>query len=234
MHTTELYGGLTLGAFVDGRLVGFSYALPGFDGTPFLLSCGLAVASGFESRGIGLALKLAQARAARRAGYREVRWTTNALASRPLRLYLSKLGGRLVRYRPDMYAGVFPTVFPDEVEVRWEVAHPVSRSTRPGGETPHPLIISREDAPGRRRLVGVEEDEARAPALYRYSVEIPWDRAAIARDTPGLARPWVMGVRTAMQALLSRGYSGTGVLRDLATHRSFVVFSRGEPDGPEG
>jgi predicted GNAT superfamily acetyltransferase len=233
MHTTELYGGVTLGAFVNGRLVGFSYALPGFDGTPFLLSCGLAVASGFESRGIGLALKLAQARAARHAGYREVRWTTNAIASRPLRLYLSKLGGRLVRYRPDMYAGVFPTLFPDEVEVRWEVAHPVSPPTRPGGETPHPLIISREDATGCRLLVGVE-DEARAPVLAQYSVEIPWDRAALARDAPGLARPWVMGVRAAMQALLSEGYSGTGVLRDLATQRSFVVFSRGEPDGPEG
>lgn len=121
MHTTGSFGGLTLGAFAGGRLVGYSYALPGFDGEPFLLSCGLVVAPGFESRGIGAALKLEQARHARRAGYRVVRWTTNALASRPLRLYLSRLGARLVRYREGMYAEVQDTALPDEVEIEWDL-----------------------------------------------------------------------------------------------------------------
>jgi GNAT superfamily N-acetyltransferase len=118
MRTTDRFGGLTLGAFAHGALVGYSYALPGFDGGPFLLSCGLVVAPGFESRGIGMSLKLAQARHARRAGYDLVRWTTNALASRPLRLYLSKLGARLVRYHADMYPAAF---FPDEVEIEWDL-----------------------------------------------------------------------------------------------------------------
>lgn len=121
METTDRFGGLSLGAFADGALVGYSYALPGFDGRPFLLSCGLVVAPGFESRGIGMSLKLAQARHARRAGYELVRWTTNALASRPLRLYLSKLGARLVRYHPDMYRAAF---FPDEVEIEWDLREP--------------------------------------------------------------------------------------------------------------
>jgi predicted GNAT superfamily acetyltransferase len=118
MQTTDRFGGLTLGAFADGALVGYSYGLAGFDGRPFLLSCGLVVAPGFESRGIGMALKLAQARHARRAGYDVVRWTTNALASRPLRLYLSKLGARLVRYHAGMYREAF---FPDEVEIEWDL-----------------------------------------------------------------------------------------------------------------
>jgi predicted GNAT superfamily acetyltransferase len=128
METTDRFGGVTLGAFADGALVGYSYALPGFDGRPFLLSCGLVVAPGFESRGIGMSLKLAQARHARRAGYELVRWTTNALASRPLRLYLSKLGARLVRYHADMYREAF---FPDEVEIEWDLrGHCQARPTR--------------------------------------------------------------------------------------------------------
>jgi predicted GNAT superfamily acetyltransferase len=228
MHTTELYGGLTLGAFVDGRLVGYSYAVPGFDERPFLLSCGLAVAAGFESRGVGLALKLAQARHARRAGYEVARWTTNALASRPLRLYLSKLGGRLVRYRPDMYAGVVSTPFPDEVEVEWELADAGPPRQRHGGEPPPAVTTSREEPSGLRRLAGLDEAALEMPVLPSYSVEIPWDRAALARDAPGLARPWIAGVRTAMQALLSVGYAGTALLPDASNRRSFVVFTRGD------
>jgi predicted GNAT superfamily acetyltransferase len=226
MHTTDLYGGLTLGAFVDGRLVGFSYALPGFDRRPFLLSCGLAVADGFESRGIGLALKLAQARHARRAGYELARWTTNALASGPLHLYLSKLGARLVRYRADMYAGLVSTAFPDEVEIEWELAGVPPPPSRHRGEPPPPVTTSQEVSNGVRQLVRLDEAELREPALPYYSVEIPWDRAALAREVPDLARPWVTGVRTAMQALLSAGYAGTVVLPDADARRSFVVFAR--------
>jgi predicted GNAT superfamily acetyltransferase len=122
MQTTGCYGGLTLGAFDGAELVGYSYALAGCeDGRHFLLSCGLAVARSHASLGIGEALKREQARHALRAGYRLIRWTTNPLASAPLHLYLSKLGARLVRYRRDMYAEVRESVFPDEVEIDWDL-----------------------------------------------------------------------------------------------------------------
>jgi predicted GNAT superfamily acetyltransferase len=125
MQTTDRYGGLTLGAFAGGELVGYSYALAGRDGRhSFLLSCGLAVAEGFTSRGVGEALKREQARRALAAGYEQIRWTTNPLASAPLHLYLSKLGARLVRYRRDMYAGIRASVYPDEVEIEWDLTQP--------------------------------------------------------------------------------------------------------------
>lgn len=122
MHTTGCYGGIALGAFEGPRLVGYSYAVPGFDeGGPFLLSCGLAVSQTHTSRGIGEALKLAQAKRARQAGYDVIRWTTNSLASKPLHLYLSRLGGRLVALHERMYAGFRESLFPDEVEIEWDL-----------------------------------------------------------------------------------------------------------------
>ena len=192
MHTTDCYGGITLGAFAGGRLVGYSYALPGFDGArPFLLSCGLAVANELGSRGVGEALKRAQARHARRAGYDVVRWTTNSLASQALNLYLSKLGARLVGLREDMYAGLREDVFCDEVEIEWDL----------------------------RR-------EAAGPRADSQTVEIPWDRAALARRAPRLAREWVVAARTAMGELLAAGYVGTTVIADRHTERSWVRFDR--------
>jgi predicted GNAT superfamily acetyltransferase len=231
MHTTACFGGLTLGAFVGERLVGYSYALPGFDGRPFLLSCGLAVAPGFESRGVGLALKLAQAQHARRAGYDLARWTTNALASRPLHVYLSKLGARLVRYRAGMYAELVEPVLPDEVEIEWDLRTAGSTPSVRRRTRPRPVTNTRAVARGRRRLVGVDEGLLADPVLPSYSVEIPWDRATLARDEPGLAQEWLAGVRTAAPALLAAGYVGTAVLPDPSTRRSFVVFDRAEEPG---
>jgi len=192
MHTTDCYGGITLGAFAGGRLVGYSYALPGFDGArPFLLSCGLAVANEFGSRGVGEALKRAQARHARRAGYDVVRWTTNSLASQALNLYLSKLGARLVGLREDMYAGLREDVFCDEVEIEWDL-----------------------------------RQQAGGPRADSQTVEIPWDRAALARRSPRLAREWVVAARTAMGELLAAGYVGTTVIADRHAERSWVRFDR--------
>jgi predicted GNAT superfamily acetyltransferase len=231
MHTTDRFGGLTLGAFADGRLVGYSYALPGYDGRPFLLSCGLVVAAEFESRGIGLSLKLAQARHARAAGYELARWTTNALASRPLRVYLSKLGARLVRYHAEMYAGVQATAFPDEVEIEWDLRRESPRRQAREAQVPPSLTATREVRPGLRRLVHVDADLGSPPGSS-YSVEIPWDRGTIERAAPELAQGWLAGVRSAMRALLERGYVGTGVLADGSQRRSFVKFERDPSAAP--
>jgi predicted GNAT superfamily acetyltransferase len=224
MHTTDCYGGLTLGAFAERRLVGYSYAVPGFDGArPFLLSCGLAVAKGYGARGIGEALKRAQAARARRAGYDIVRWTTNSLASLPLHLYLSKLGARLVRYREDMYGGLRASLFPDEVEIEWDLRRP-ARPTSEGA--PVPLIASKEAGVGLRRLGRLDTKELASLTKGSYSVEIPWDRWALGSRSPEFAVQWVAAARTAMQTLLAGGFTGTSVIADRSRERSFVRFDR--------
>src|SRR5215208_5793781 len=51
--TTTEAGGLALGAFAAGRLLGFSYAVPALDSAgPHLFSCGLAVESAARGHGI--------------------------------------------------------------------------------------------------------------------------------------------------------------------------------------
>lgn len=157
MHTTNCYGGLSIGAFAGSGLVGFSFAMPAFVDRPFLLSCGLTVGTEHRGRGVGEALKRAQAEEARRAGYARIRWTTGSLASRPLRLYLSKLGARLVRLREDMYSEVRPVELSDEVEIDWELDGPCT-------------------APQRRLGAGerVEIPWAHAPLVRRPEEAVHW------------------------------------------------------------
>lgn len=117
-------GGVALGAFGDGRLVGFSYAVPArVDGVAVLHSSGLAVEEAWRGRGVGRALKLAQREAALAAGWERIDWTADSLAASALRLYLSGLGARLVGLAVEPYAGVRAGAG-DDVEVRWELEPP--------------------------------------------------------------------------------------------------------------
>ena len=79
---------------------------------------------------------------------------------------------------------------------------------------------------GPRRFAGIDEDELEGMSAPRYSVELPWSRASLVREAPGLAAEWTAGVRTVMRALLATGYVGTAVLPDSSSRRSFVVFER--------
>src|SRR4051812_15600102 len=63
-------GGLVLGAFIKDKLVGFSYAFPGFSkGKVYLCSHMLGILQVYQGLGIGAALKQAQKEAAIKQGY---------------------------------------------------------------------------------------------------------------------------------------------------------------------
>jgi predicted GNAT superfamily acetyltransferase len=118
MQTTVECGGLALGAFRDGVLAGFSYAVPCGEHT--LFSCGLAVLPEWRGQGVGRRLKLAQREWALRQCRTHIRWTADPLAAAALTLYLPGLGARLTAYGTELYADVRPAaVPPDDVVIDW-------------------------------------------------------------------------------------------------------------------
>jgi predicted GNAT superfamily acetyltransferase len=118
LSTTEA-GGVALAALAGRELIGFSYAVPGLSPAgPFLLSCGLAVAPAWRSRGVGRRLKLVQRDRALAAGIPRIRWTADPLMAPALALYLSGLGARLVGYRAALFDGVRQTTN-DDVDIEW-------------------------------------------------------------------------------------------------------------------
>jgi predicted GNAT superfamily acetyltransferase len=97
-------GGLVLGAYDNGRLVGFLSAIPGIrNGTSYWHSHMLAVTSSQRDTGIGTQLKLAQKEEALRRGIRLIEWTFDPLVSRNAYLNIEKLGVIVRRYYPAFY-----------------------------------------------------------------------------------------------------------------------------------
>jgi predicted GNAT superfamily acetyltransferase len=121
MRTTDECGGVTLIAECAGAVAGVSYAFPAADQT--LFSCGLAVAAEHRGRGVGAALKEAQRREAIARGYAAIRWTTDPLNGRALRLYLSRLGALVVGYRAGLHDGLRadPGHPQDDLELVWHL-----------------------------------------------------------------------------------------------------------------
>jgi len=102
--TQNRVGGLVLGAFEDGRLVGFLNAMPGIrDGAPYWYSQMLAVTNEFRNHGLGSALKLAQRDDARQRGIRLIEWTFDPLESKNAYFNIVKLGVIVRRYYVNLY-----------------------------------------------------------------------------------------------------------------------------------
>ncbi len=120
MRTTDECGGLTLVAEADGAVVGVSYALPA---RGELFSCGLAVAPEHRGRRLGLELKLEQRRQALALGYTVIRWTTDPLNARALRVYLSHLGALVTAYHVGLHDGLRadPGHPQDDLELVWRL-----------------------------------------------------------------------------------------------------------------
>jgi predicted GNAT superfamily acetyltransferase len=97
-------GGLVLGAFEGGNMLGFLSAIPGIrNGKPYWHSHILAVSSAHRNSGIGTSLKFAQKEQALQHGIRLIEWTFDPMMSRNAYLNIEKLGVIVRRYYPSFY-----------------------------------------------------------------------------------------------------------------------------------
>ena len=97
-------GAILIGAFAEGRLVGFVFGFPGIlNGETIIHSDMLGISAAYRSHGLGYLLKRAQREAAVKLGVNRITWTFDPLQSRNAHLNFSKLGVIADRYYVDYY-----------------------------------------------------------------------------------------------------------------------------------
>lgn len=100
----EKIGGQVIGAFDDGKLVGFSLSLPAVrDGKPYLHSHMLAVLGNYRNRGLGRKLKLFQREDAIARGFDLIEWTFDPLEIKNAYFNIERLGAIARRYSGNQY-----------------------------------------------------------------------------------------------------------------------------------
>ena len=97
-------GALLLGAFIDGRMRGFAFSVPGDrHGHRLHWSHMTGVDEALRSSGLGTRLKLEQARRVAARGYSRIQWTYDPLQSLNAHLNLVKLGASADEYAEHVY-----------------------------------------------------------------------------------------------------------------------------------
>src|SRR5438876_12226643 len=101
---SRMAGGWTLGAFIEGKLVGFVHHMAAAHGEQiFGYSHMMAVAAQYQNRGVGAQLKWAQRARALAEGRDFIKWTFEPMRARNAHFNLNRLGATIREYAVNFY-----------------------------------------------------------------------------------------------------------------------------------
>lgn len=237
-------GGLLLGAFAGGQMVGFALGFLGREeGRLYHYSHMTGVVPAFQNHHVGHALKARQRAEALAEGLDEVRWTYDPLQSKNAFFNVRRLGGIPDRYYPRYYGPMGDALNEgletDRLRLIWPLTDPRVEA-RLRGEFPSAaddeawlasasaLIETAVGDQGLRRPATV-----RPPTHPRVYLEIPADLAAVRKRDPGSTRRWREATREAFLRAFENGYGVDDftVLSVKGARRAFYLLSRPEAKG---
>ena len=219
-------GGVLVGAYDGPNLVGFVYGYLGMSGTKlYLFSQRMGVLPKYQSRGIGMKLKLAQRDQMLRQGIDLIVWTYDPLLGKNASLNIEKLGGIVRHYARDIYGAVNNPLqvglSTDRFLVEWELMSNRVRE-RIRSSLPRPQA---EDWLANKRhrpvnYISWEGDELPRPIASDLEsedevllVQIPPDLDLIKKIDLNIARGWRESTRDIFETYFRQGYVVTGFAR---------------------
>jgi predicted GNAT superfamily acetyltransferase len=236
-------GGLIIGAFQDGQIIGFVFGFPGIefipDGPrPKHCSHMMGIHPKYRDSGVGFALKRAQWQMVRHQGLDHITWTYDPLLSRNAYLNIAKLGAVCNTYRRaeygDMRDGLNAGLPSDRFQVDWWVN--TRRVERRLGKHPRrPLKLDNFSKAKLQPLYTpysttshlLHPPEHFSPLEGKLALaEIPSDFIALKESDFALARDWRFFSREIFETAFAAGYLITDFVYDQA--RSFYVLAHGE------
>lgn len=242
LHAMEHNGAVLLGAFEDGKVIGFVFGVLGTEENPNRLdqvaaarlkmySVIAGVLPEYQQHDIGYRLKMAQRDFALRIGIRLITWTYDPLESLNARFNIGKLGAVCRRYLPNFHGdmtGINTGLPTDRFETEWWVAQDrvAARTERKW----RPLQLDALLAGGALLINEATINEAGLPvAPLNYVsrpgnmmlVEIPANFQSLKRADMPLAQRWRMHTREVFENLFGSGF----IVTDFVTHED----ERGNP-----
>ena len=229
-YTAVKNGGIMLGAFEGGDIVGFSYGFVGFkDGKTFLCSHMLGIRPAHRSRKIGEQLKWRQREIAIAKGYNLIRWTFDPLETRNAYLNLTKLNGICNTYIENCYGemkdGINKGLPSDRFEVDWHLDSPHVRERHM--QAPEDAVSLNAVGKNGSGLPVYIEGEAGDLGTPAYTLAVPRDFQQLKAEDPDLALEWRMKTREKLGSLFAAGYSAVH-LRPYEFHAEYVFVKTGD------
>jgi predicted GNAT superfamily acetyltransferase len=242
-------GGVLLGAYHDGRLVGYTLGWLGLIDPHAerpateqlkLVSHMTGVLPDYRDQGIGYRLKLAQREWALARNLELITWTYDPLESRNANLNLHRLGVVCRTYQRNVYGSMIDRVNAgvesDRFLVQWWITTPRVKNRLAAG--PPSLTLATADAQLINPAVFDPQgyphpaEETAAPSDSRVLVEIPARIQAIRRTSHELTAVWRAHTRNLFESLFAAGYQVTDLIYepDPSRPRSFYLLEQTDED----
>lgn len=240
-------GGLVLGAFIDEKMVGFIFGIPGLETTPDgprpkHCSHMMGIHPDHRDSGIGFALKQAQWQMVRHQGLDHITWTFDPLLSRNAYLNIAKLGAVCTTYRRaeygDMRDGLNAGLPSDRFQLDWwintrRVERRLGKRSRPTLKLTH---IARSGLHPFYSLQHLTNNLPHPPEHVPpfddrlLLVEIPGDFSALKTKDFSLARDWRFFTRELFETAFEKNYIITDFIFDKneGNPRGLYVMIHGE------
>jgi predicted GNAT superfamily acetyltransferase len=220
-------GGFILGAYYHGKLIGFQYSFPGFDGKKvYLVSHSLGIHPDFRKFGIGEMLKQAQKNTAGEMGYDVITWTYDPLETVNGNLNLHKLGAVVRTYIPNIYGEMSDQlnagIATDRFLVEWWIRH--SKSNRVTGNDLYSAIDLKECEHG-----WLVDKVDLTLSQNHISVSVPGHFQKVKRADLSLAIDWRIKTRDVFSHYLNHGWIVTDLVKDKEHHGQYLyLMEKGE------
>jgi predicted GNAT superfamily acetyltransferase len=239
MISVQHAGGLVLGAFAGGRLVGFAFGYLGRVRGRWALYSQLAgVDPAVQDGGIGGRLKAAQRAWAKEQGLALVAWSYDPLQAGNANFNLHRLGAFSRTYEVNYFGertdALNAGLDTDRLVVEWPVDEGTGhRAPETGNEGPAPVdLIRRGAAAGDPPCP--DPYAARTTHHAALHLDIPPNITAVKEQDTALARAWQLAVREAFQGAFAAGYVAVDFAReqDERGPRAYYILRRpveGEP-----
>jgi len=216
-------GGLLLGAFDAGHMVGFAYSLPGYKhGRTFQWSHMLGVVDSHRDKGVGWRLKLEQRRLTLASGLELIEWTYDPLQVLNAHLNFAKLGVVVREYHENVYGDSSSPLHKgtptDRFIAEWWLRSERVEERLAAAGAGRPL---HDDWPVTAVAVNARCAGPRWPRPGRAALDLDAPKLAVAipsgftdmqREDRELALEWRLSTRGIFQAYLPR-YQVTGFAR---------------------
>ncbi|USK36499.1 GNAT family N-acetyltransferase (plasmid) [Bacillus sp. F19] len=223
------HGGIIIGAFNEGELIGFTYGFSGYKNEEhYLISHMTGVRQNYQNYGIGLNLKLKQRELAIEYGYKNIKWTFDPLEARNAYFNLNKLGAYAKTYFNSYYGEMgdkLNTGLPsDRFLVEWDICSNRVTEALFGPQKGssfknyHPLLTWSDfgDIP-------LPLDEKPIENEIGYLVPVPANFQSLKQVDNGAAKAWRYKFRNVVSKAISKGYKVTGIIKNTTNVHFYII-----------
>ena len=236
LAVTVKRGGVLIGAFENGRMVGFVYSLPGIkDRRPIQWSHMLGVVDEYRNAGLGRTLKVEQRLRSIDIGCDLIEWTYDPMQALNAHLNFVKLGVVVEEYGINVYGDSSSKLHKgtptDRFIAQWWIREPhvvrriEAKSLAPlrTAEVASAPVVNRTKHRG-EWLACESYDLAREER--RLWVEIPAGFTDMLAKDPQLALEWRMATREIFTTYFARGYRAVDFALDRSAGRGRYLLAQ--------